>query len=68
VKSKLRVEKKWFCIEGYVEGMGYIKEYVHAFSGAQALKFLGFRLGKRHSHLEIYLGNCSVSEVTRVKL
>ena len=60
-------KKRHYRIEGSVEIVGDIREYCWATSERQATWLIARRLEARFPHLRIYIGACTVTDITGEK-
>lgn len=58
--------KKLFSVEGKINsGHTLVKEYVHAFHEAHAIKLIALRLQKKHPREKIFLEGANATQVAR---
>ena len=59
-------KKRHFKVEGPVQGIGHIRVYRWALNRDQAVKLVALRFenDEKYKHLRIYLGDCTVTDIT----
>ena len=58
-------EKKKFCVEGNVKGIGHIEAYTYSYNGARAKLQVIRKLKKEYPDLVIFIKNITAKEISR---